>query len=316
MVSSNLRSRTEYESRMHRVLAYIDEHLDESLDLNTLAEVACFSPFHFHRLFSAWMGETVGDYLRRRRLEVAAMRLVAQPRTRVLNIALSVGFGSGEAFTRAFKSRFGYSPTVWRERQRIQRNANSNSDQTDSKNSQALRALFAEHEVPRNSNTGVIMEVNLIDRNPVTIAYFRYIGPYGESIARFWLETYVPWAVMNKLGADHARYGIGHDYPSITAPEQCRYDACAEVAPDFVATGGALKSTIPGGKYAVLKFKGTVEQVGKAWVALLRDWLPASGLQLDGRPCFEYYPKGATYDRSTGKLECELCVPVVPLWHD
>ena len=99
---------------MHRVLAYIDEHLDEQLGLATLAEVAHFSSFHFHRLFSAWMGETFGDYLRRRRVEVAAMRLAAQPRTRILNIALSVGFGSAEAFTRAFKLRFGCSPTAWR----------------------------------------------------------------------------------------------------------------------------------------------------------------------------------------------------------
>ena len=80
-----------------------------------------------------------------------------------------------------------------------------------------------------------------------------------------------------------------------------------------MATGSALKTTIPGGKYAVLKFKGTVDQVGKAWSALLRDWLPSSGLQLDGRPCFEYYPKGAACDRETGEFECEICIPVAPL---
>ena len=68
-------SRSDYESRMHRVLEYIDQQLDQALDLDTLAGVAHFSAFHFHRLFSAWMGETLGDYLRRRRVEVAAMRL-------------------------------------------------------------------------------------------------------------------------------------------------------------------------------------------------------------------------------------------------
>jgi len=66
---------------MHRAIAHIDKHLDEPLDLNTVAEVAHFSSFHFHRLFSAWMGETFGDYMRRRRVEVAAMRLSTQPRT-------------------------------------------------------------------------------------------------------------------------------------------------------------------------------------------------------------------------------------------
>ena len=310
---ASIDSRSEYESRMHRVLAYIDQHLEQPISLNTLAEVAHFSPFHFHRLFSAWMGETFGDYLRRRRVEVAAMRLAAQPRTRILNIALSVGFGSAEAFTRAFNSRFGCSPTAWRQHQYSLRNANSNSGQVNSKRSQALQAPFAEHGISQNPNMENIMKVALIDRHPATIAYHRHLGPYGEPIARFWQESYVPWAVMNKLGADHARYGISHDDPSITAPEQCRYDACAEVSADFMATGSALKMTLPGGKYAVLKFKGTVEQIGEAWSALLRDWLPSSGLQLDGRPCFEYYPKGAACDRETGEFECEICIPVAPL---
>ena len=73
-------SRSEYEWRMHKVLAHIDAHLDQPLELAELADVAHFSPFHFHRLFAAWMDETLGDYVRRRRVEVAALRLQTQPR--------------------------------------------------------------------------------------------------------------------------------------------------------------------------------------------------------------------------------------------
>jgi AraC family transcriptional regulator len=102
---------------MHRVLNYIDGALDRPLELVELAEIAHFSAFHFHRVFTAWMGETLGDYLRRRRLEVAATRLAAQPRVSVLSIALSVGFGSAEAFARAFKTRFGCTPTEWRKQE-------------------------------------------------------------------------------------------------------------------------------------------------------------------------------------------------------
>ena len=126
-------SRIEYEARMHRVLTYIDEHMDKPLNLIILAEVAHFSSFHFHRLFSAWMGETLGDYLRRRRVEVGAMRLITQPRNRVLNIALSVGFSSAEAFSRAFKMRFACSPTAWREQTLSLRKENSNLSQVNSK---------------------------------------------------------------------------------------------------------------------------------------------------------------------------------------
>lgn len=317
MVSPN--SRSEYESRMHRVVAYIDQHLDQALDLSTLAEVAHFSPFHFHRLFSAWMGETLGDYMRRRRVELAAMRLAAQPRSRVLNIALSTGFGSAEAFTRAFKSRFGCSPTAWRADQVAQRRAkrnpdqaDSNPDQADSKMSQAASARSSEHRASPTRNTEASMKVKLIERQPTTIAYFRYVGPYGEGISKFWQDTYSPWALANNL-LNSARYGISHDDPAVTAPKHCRYDAGVEVPPQFVVSGGAQKTTIAGGRYAALAFKGNVEEVGEAWTALLRDWLPASGVQLDARPCFEFYPVDAEYDSQSGAFQCEICIPVVPL---
>src|SRR5712664_4336900 len=127
-------ARAVYEARMHRVLEHIDRHLDEPLELDTLAKVANFSSFHFHRLFTAWFGETLGDYVRRRRLETAAMRLVAQPRLPVLQVALSVGFGSTEAFARAFKTRFASTPTGWRA------SPVSNRDQLKSKLDQAPAA--------------------------------------------------------------------------------------------------------------------------------------------------------------------------------
>src|SRR4029077_17934273 len=91
-------------------------------------------------------------------------------------------------------------------------------------------------------------------------------------------------------------YGSRHAAPSVTEPDLCRYDACAEVPPQFKPFGNVLTTTIPGGRYAVLHFKGTVDVVREDWSILFRDWLPSSGLQLDARPCFEYYPKDATYD--------------------
>lgn len=99
---------------MNAVLDHIDRHLDTPLDLAQLADVAHFSRFHFHRVFAAWMGETLGDYARRRRLETAALRLACRPDETILDIALATGFGSGEAFARAFKIKFGCTPTAWR----------------------------------------------------------------------------------------------------------------------------------------------------------------------------------------------------------
>ena len=165
---------------------------------------------------------------------------------------------------------------------------------------------------PPNDPRNIRLNVRLMDRPATTVAYLRLVGPYGPAIPAFWQQTYVPWAVRHGL-MEVARYGISHDDPGITAPDQCRYDACAEVPPDFVPSGGALKATLPAGRYAVLPFFGTSEEVGQAWAALLRDWLPESGLQLDARPSFEHYPRGARYDPASGAFECEICVPVMPL---
>lgn len=305
-------SRAEYEARMHRVIEHMDKHLDQPLNLEGLAAVAHFSAFHFHRIFSAWMGETLGDYLRRRRVEIAAMRLVSQPRVSVLQIALSVGFGSGEAFARAFRCRFGCSPTSWREGESERRTKKSKLSQVDRKRRQEAANSLTEHENSHKPGMESIMNVKLVNRQPVTVAYLRHLGPYGESLSRFWQDTYYPWAATNNLLAQ-PRLGISHDDPSITAPEKCRYDACVEIEHDSVVSGDALKKTIPGGRYAVLRVKGGVAEIGDAWASLLRDWLPSSGLQLDARPAFEYYPKDAACDPRTGVMECDICVPVAPL---
>lgn len=286
---------------MHAVIEHIDRNLDSSLDLATLAGVANFSEFHFHRLFGALMGEALGDYVRRRRLEGAAVRLRSQPLVPVLDIALAHGFGSAEAFARAFRARYECSPTEWR---------NSKHDQVARKTGQAPRLDLREHG--DNSDEDLAMPVKLIERAPVHVAYLRHTGSYGPAIGRFWGETVAPWMQTNGLiGRD--RYGISLDDPSVTDPGKCRYDACVESPAREVLAGRALRKVIPGGKYAAMAFEGTGAQMPAAWDTLLRDWLPQSGLQLDSRPFFEFYPGDGKYDPKTRVFTCDICVPVMDL---
>jgi AraC family transcriptional regulator len=273
---------------MHRVLEHIDRQLDQPLD-----------------------GETLGDYLRRRRVEIAATRLLAQPRVPVLQLALSVGFGSAEAFARAFKKRFGCSPTLWRRQQSALRPTKSNPGQMERNIDQILPPNLAENDA-HHLSPEASMKVELVDRQRTTVAYLRHVGPYGAPIATFWQQTVYPWMATNGL-LQQPRYGISHDDPTITAPAQCRYDAGCELPPALTTLGNALKTAIPGGRYAALSFKGTVADIEAAWTAMLRDWLPTSGLQLDDRIMFEYYPRGSNYDPATGVFDCKLCVPVAPL---
>lgn len=298
-------SRSEYARRMHRVLEHVDRHLDQPLDLETLAGVANFSAFHFHRVFSAWMGETLADYVRRRRLELGALRLATDPRASVLQVAIAVGFNSPEAFTRAFRGRFGMSPSEWRKQDRKNR-------QADRKPGQDSRAPTAQRDTSLNRTGEARMNVKLIDRQPAHVAYLRYVGPYGEPVSRFWQETVYPWMLTNNL-VGRPRYGVSHDDPSITDARKCRYDACVEVEEGWTGSGSYNETMIPGGRYAVARFEGTATEINETWKSLLRDWLPESGMQLDSRPFFEYYPTDATFNPKTGAFEAELCIPVVSL---
>jgi AraC family transcriptional regulator len=304
-VASARRSEAEYQRRLHAVLEHIDRHLDENLDLATLAAVAHFSAFHFHRLFHALTGEPIGDYIRRRRVEMAALRLRSQPGVPVLEIALAVGFGSTEAFARAFRARFACTPTTWR---------NSKHDQVARKTGQAPR-----FDPPKNGGKSkqettmkASVKVRLVDREPVHVAYLRYAGQAGTAIGTFWMDTVAPWMGTNNLyGRD--RYGLSLDDPSVTRDTNIRYDACVASPEGEVLTGSPQRKVIPGGKYAAMSFKGTSAEIGAAWDSLLRDWLPKSGMQLDSRPFFEHYPPTGEYDPKTGAFSCDLCVPVAPL---
>lgn len=156
------------------------------------------------------------------------------------------------------------------------------------------------------------MKVKVIERKPVKVTYLRHVGPYGRSLSEFWQRTVYPWMAANdQLG--QPRYGISLDDPTITAADKCRYDAGVQVRGKITVPGSSQTRSVPGGQYAVTAFRGTVDQIGSVWDAMLRQWLPSSGMQLDARPFLEYYPTDATFDPKTGVFTCDIAIPVMPL---
>src|SRR5688500_5206453 len=101
------------ERRIGLALAWLEEHLAEEVGLDDLARAAGYSPFHFHRLFYLYLGETVADYVRARRLAVAARQLRTTAATAAA-IAHASGFGTQAVFTRAFKRSYGVTPGKFR----------------------------------------------------------------------------------------------------------------------------------------------------------------------------------------------------------
>ena len=155
------------------------------------------------------------------------------------------------------------------------------------------------------------MDVHVIQRAPARIVVLRYVGPYGRPLAAFWQTRVMPW--MHDRGlAGRAMIAIFHDDPDVTPPEQCRCDVGAVIDADFVAAGAEHVTTVPGGRYATAPFFGTPDGLPEIWTGLLRDWLPASGFKLDGRPMFEHYPADARFDAATGAFACEITIPVAP----
>lgn len=110
-------TKTNYQERILRVLQHIQENLDQDLDVRELANIACFSQAHFHRFFKGMLGESLGEHIRRLRLERAALRLLVTDQN-VTNIALDAGYETPEAFCRVFRRMFGSPPTAYRSRMR------------------------------------------------------------------------------------------------------------------------------------------------------------------------------------------------------
>ncbi|MDD4362142.1 MAG: AraC family transcriptional regulator, partial [Bacteroidales bacterium] len=107
-------SKKEYTARINRVMDYIGQHLDENIDLSTMAEIAAFSPYHFHRIFSYLVNETPNNFVSRLRLEKAAQFLQNSPDSSISDIAFRCGFVNVSSFSRAFKQYFGLSAKAFR----------------------------------------------------------------------------------------------------------------------------------------------------------------------------------------------------------
>jgi AraC family transcriptional regulator len=103
-----------HQERVLAALVHVQDHLDDPLTFENLAHLTATAPHHFHRLFRALVGEAPAEHIRRLRLERAAHRLKVGS-TPIVEVALEAGYGSHEAFTRAFTRTFGTSPSEFRE---------------------------------------------------------------------------------------------------------------------------------------------------------------------------------------------------------
>ncbi len=315
--SASLLTRKEYARRINAALDFIDRNIGDDVSLAKLASVACFSPYHFHRIFSSFVGEPPAEYVRRLRLEKAAIRLVNDPSVPVTTIALSCGFSTSALFCRLFKARFGMTPTAWRaggsekskNGQKVRKNGKDSPRRT--------RYRWPERTDPLKRRAGMKKrpKVRIEDVPPWRIAYVPHMKGYEDSAGiGDAFQTLFCWAgPRGVMSADMRVMGMALDNPDITPKDKCRYYACVVVNDRAEPDGRVGIMTIRPGKYAVGRFSGGPGVFKKAYAEMYGEWLPQSGWQPDDAPAFESYIGEPSGTEKRPHFVFDLYVPVKPL---
>jgi len=267
----------DYQQRLLRVLLYIQKNLDRELTLDELAEVAHFSPYHFHRIFRGMVGESVRAHIRRLRLERAAGRLIMGDDP-IIRIALDAGYESHAAFTRAFGAMTGLSPSEYRKRRRPLVAHAPGLRYTED----------GEIAFTTTDSGGETMDVTIKKIPEMRVAFVRHVGPYAEC-GGAWSRLCMKLGPEGRLGPGAKFIGLSHDDPDVTPADKIRYDACVTVDDDFEPAGEIGVQTVGGGAYAVTTHHGPYEKLSQTYAALCGQWVPAHDRTIRAEPSLEIY---------------------------
>jgi AraC family transcriptional regulator len=269
-----------------RALWFIEAHFAEELDLDAIAAASGVSRFHLSRAFGYATGLSLMRYLRLRRLAVAA-RTLAGGAPDILAVALEAGYGSHEAFTRAFRDQFGLTPEAVRDRGHLD-------------NLVTLEPL-------RMAETRIAIEPpRFLEGKPLLIAGIgaRCTEESVAGIPAQW-QRFVPHLghIAGQVG--NATYGVccnGDDAGNYEYVCGVEVDDFAGIPKDW------SRVRVPAQRYAVFNHRDHVSGIRATWHAIWNQWLPESGHQVVDAPFLERY--GEEFDGVTGRGGCEIWLPV------
>jgi len=285
-----------YRQRLTLVIDYIHDHIDTDLDVNTLAEVAMMSPYHFHRIYRELAQETINGTVRRLRLQRAAAELIRSELS-LTEIAKKVSYGSLEAFSRAFTKQFGESPSEYRETKR---------DTKLKIDDQPFIAMLPT-EKKRSENMYTIEIMNL---DAMNVAYFPHQGDYMEIGSTF--EKLFMYGVSQNLASESTRsFGLYYDDPQTVEQSSLKSKACATIpkGADLPGEDAPAKMLIPAGRYATLLFEGSYAELEEPYNWFFGEWLPNSGYEAADFPAMEEYlndPKDTPPNKLLTRIHCLL----------
>ncbi len=257
----------EYNKAINSAIDYINRHLNEAIDLKTIAQVAMISEFHFCRIFKACIGESIGAYVTRLRMERVAHLLQTSHKT-LSDIAEETGYQTQQSLSKAFKKHFGVTPSAFR-------NLNT----------------YLTFKLPKPKSNAVALNPEIVELATQNLVYIRIVAKYGSTLDyRTAWEKLIAFANTKQLMGKNSEYiGLSFDNPSITDENKCRFYACISTDKAVNAEGEFGSYTIEGGKFAVFLHKGAYSGLNDLYQAIYFDWLPDNYAKIRNSNPFEKY---------------------------
>lgn len=275
-----------YEKQLEKVTEFIGKHIDEQLSLDQLSNIACFSKYHFHRLFTAYTGLSLQQYIRWLRLKRAAHQLSFERDKTIIEIAIDAGFESHEAFTRVFKQTCGQNPSEFK--------------------TQPNWLIWEKSPYCLPKPGEMMMKVEIKNIKAKRLAAVEHRGNFeklGDSLTKL-----INWTKARSIKLKEGEaFGFAYDDPKTTEPAKFRFDLAVTVPEQVKIDGNMVEKHLPAGRYAVTMHKGSRDTIGDTVYALYRDWVPNSGEELGDLPCiFCYYNFDHEVAETEALTECWL----------
>ena len=275
----------DYIQRINKVVAYINNHLDETLELKTLANEAALSDFHFHRIFKALKGEAIGGYITRLRLEATA-RLLRYTTLTIEEIAFNIGYETTASLSKAFKKQYGISPTEYR----------------TNKDTYIMKKEIINPDLALKAPKIVILE-------PKNLIYVALTGTYGSlDYGKAYEQLWAVIKAQKLFTKGIESICISYDDPKITEGSLQRSDVCLAIHKSATPQEEVSCKTLAGGKYAVFFYQGSYENLSQVYDTAVR-WVIEHEYTLCEEPFFEKYLNDARHTPKE-KLKTEIYIPI------
>lgn len=291
----------DYLQALENAIVYIEDHLHEEITVERVARAAGYSYYHLTRQFAALLGESVGGYIKKRRLANAAQTLV-YTNTPVTTIALESGFSSCEAFSRAFKTAYHTSPSQYR-KNRLLVLVSGNK---------RLEPKLLKHRA-RN----VTVQPQIVQMPPVLVAGLRgYTTLQHNVVPALWARFMaVAYQIPNRLPGARG-FGICEACTKnnlYTMNDRVRFTEVAAVEVSSVQNLPApfVHKKLPGGHYAVFTHTGSLDMIAETFAYIWGTWFLNTKYTLDAREDFELYDE-RFLGRNNPQSQVDIYIPIQP----